>query len=214
MPRRPSRRIVKKPIQMKKKAGSDLQGPSSKLSKARVLVMESLLDQTARATADRKAPRAFTQRADPSQPCRKVFGAHHPKHSLKPHGEGSNCNDLGSGILSPMTQRTSHRPMSYVQMPAQITNIKSDSPKTTNVIVAPGRHTFTGCSRNAEKNTLTRRGLLTHYFDVRDSVLGGSQQDIDIIRITHKVVSVKLGEYPQDFPDVGTERTGRQKTPC
>ena len=26
------------------------------------------------------------------KPTRQIFGAHHPKHSLKPHKKGSNCN--------------------------------------------------------------------------------------------------------------------------
>ena len=59
-------------LHITKKAGSKPQGLSGRLRRAGVSVMGSFLDQTARATADRKALSAVTEMADPSHPCKPV----------------------------------------------------------------------------------------------------------------------------------------------
>ena len=94
-----------------KKAGSDPQGPSSKLNKAVVLVMGSFLDQTARAIAERKEPRAVTDTAAPSH----NHEAHQAGISNAPSqacvetpGEGSNSRDLSGGDMNSATQSTSY----------------------------------------------------------------------------------------------------------
>ena len=78
------------PKPTKKKAGSEPQGPSTELNKAGVLVMGRFLDQTARATAARKAIDRNSRPLASKKPGGQVFGTHHPKHSLKPHRERSN----------------------------------------------------------------------------------------------------------------------------
>ena len=170
-----------KRLQITKKAGSDPQGPSSEHNRAGVSVMGSFLDQTARATADQKVPIEAMESADPltsMKPSGKIFGADHPEHSLKPHAEGSSSNDLRGGIV----------------------NSKFDSAETPIALITPSRHPLTGRSTGAEKNTLSGRGFLTHYLNVGDREKVRSQQSNDIIRVTLKVICVKLRSIAWEMP--------------
>ena len=74
-----------------------------------------------------------------------MFGAHHPKHSMEPHGEGSNSNGLGGGFFYPVNRSTSESTLGRMQMTTKIANIQFNSPEATRIGISPSSRTFS-CS--------------------------------------------------------------------
>ena len=134
-------------------------GASRRLNRARVFVTGSLLEQAARATADRKA--LGSQRRQHL----RTHGVHQVDIWSTPSEAfvGSYINHLRGGFFYPVTLKYQSS-LCHIQMTTKIANILFVSPEATRIGISPSSHTFTCSCGGPKKNEFTRRSLLPNNF--------------------------------------------------